>query len=83
MAQQDWLTSFDTYKAEFEWFIVKYFGRELWRQLIVARKEENIITMLAMMNEIWFELPDGIFNIYNSPKGWNSFLWLIEAEVIL
>lgn len=63
---------------KFQWFIERWFGQktvDYLKQLANDGKEEELSNKL---NDIWFELPDDIFNIRENPEGWNEFLSLIE-----
>lgn len=63
---------------KFEWFIRRWFGQktvDYLKQLANDGKEAELSNKL---NDIWFELPDDIFNIRENPEGWNEFLSLIE-----
>lgn len=65
-------------KELFRWFIEKYFGLQkylnLW-DLAEQNKESQLYTELT---EIWYKLPDSIFNVRVSPEGWDAFLRLVE-----
>lgn len=65
-------------KESFRWFIEKYYGLkkfiDLWH-LAEQNEEEQLVHELT---QIWYELPDSIFNIQNNPKGWENFLSLVE-----
>ena len=78
MTQEEWLTNFDESKDNFKWFFDEYFKPEVWLQLILLREDKNVVRMMDIMNNVWFILPDGKFNIMVNPKGWNDFLYLIE-----
>lgn len=62
----------------FDWILERYYGKEkvleLWN-LAEAGESEHIRNIL---NGIWFELPDNIFNIRNNPPGWEQFLHFVE-----
>ena len=74
---EQWLKDYDATVNEFDWFIKRYFPL-MWENLCKARKENNFPRMLGIMNNVWFGLPDGSFNIMANPKGWNEFLHLLE-----
>jgi hypothetical protein len=76
--KQEWLQLFDKTCNTFKWFWTKYGYSDLWILLIMEREYENIDAMKRIMNDVWFELPDGRFNIMVNPKGWSEFLNLIE-----
>lgn len=74
---RDVCKSFLDNKDEFEWFIVKYFGKGYFESLIILAEavDGQLITEL---NDVWFKLPDHIFNIKENPKGWSKFLSILE-----
>jgi hypothetical protein len=72
-----WFKTFDETKGKFEWFVVQYF-KGYWEKLLEAREDRNYGTMVTILNDIWFWLPDNRFNIINNPPGWKEFLNLIE-----
>jgi hypothetical protein len=76
--KEKWFDQFDRTKDEFQWFIIQYFGERVWSMLLNARKNENQIGMLHIMNSIWYNLPSDKFNIRENPKGWSEFLALFE-----
>lgn len=74
---RDTCKSFLEKKDEFKWFIVRYFGEEYFESLIKLAESENG-RLISELNDVWFKLPDHIFNIKENPKGWSSFLSIIE-----
>ena len=76
--KKDILKAFDEGFPKFKWFIEKYFDEECMDTLIWARQTRNMTALLGILNQIWFELPDSIFNIVNNPPGWDEFLKVIE-----
>lgn len=65
-------------QAEFGWFIEKYFGKQkLVEMKEMARKGEED-RLKAECNDIWFRLPDSVFNVRERPRGWMLFLRLVE-----
>lgn len=66
-------------RKENYWFIKQYFGlekfRDLWNLAAVDKEEE----LYHELNEIWFSLPDNVFNISVNPKGWSDFVNLLES----
>mgnify|MGYP003642944203 CR=1 FL=1 len=74
---ENWLSRFDKYSSEFEWFMKMYLPED-HSILIDARTENKPQLMMDIMCKIWFKLPDGHFNIKENPKGWSEFLSLIE-----
>lgn len=78
MKDKAWFELWDKTHSSFYWFFIKY-GYELeWNVIIMWREVYNRSEMITLMNKVWFELPDHIFNIRVNPKGWSEFLALIE-----
>jgi hypothetical protein len=78
MNKKQWLTQFDITYTKFMWFFIDYgFGQD-WLNLIKLRKMGEWRSMLVIMNNVWFRLPDNKFNIIENPPGWSEFLILIE-----
>ena len=64
--------------SDFSWFIEKYFGsQKLVHMKELARKGEED-SLRAECNDVWFRLPDNIFNVRERPRGWMKFLNLID-----
>lgn len=63
---------------KFEWFITKYFGQEETDRCKTLAEKNEESELLNKLNDIWFYLPDYIFNIRENPKGWSEFLSLID-----
>ena len=78
MTNKQWLKEFDQTFNSFEWFFKEYGFNSEWQALMSARDKEHIGKMKTIMNNIWFALPDSKFNIYENPKGWNDFIFLLE-----
>ena len=74
---KEWLELYDKHYGKFKWFIEKYFPGAIV-ELAQYRENNNQNSMLVILNDIWFELPDGMFNIMVNPPGWTEFLELIE-----
>lgn len=76
----EWFTKFD------EWFELaknssiwkRYLKEVAFYELKALRNSEDQRALLSVMNNIWFELPDHIFNIKENPEHWDKFLNLIE-----
>lgn len=77
MKEKEWLQKFDETNEEFKWFWFEY-GYD-WEYLMKLRKQEKVASMINLMNDAWFRLPDSKFNIISNPKGWSEFLDLLEA----
>jgi hypothetical protein len=78
MNDSQWLIEFDASKAKFQWFFLQYGFDAEWKRLEEARAKNQVKKMLDLMNFVWCELPDDIFNIKMNPKGWNEFISLLE-----
>lgn len=65
-------------KEDFRWFIVKYFGSVKFTELIQLAESQKEQELKSALNDIWFRLPDNIFNIRERPRGWMRFLELVE-----
>ena len=86
MTAKDWLIAFDVEHPKFKWFFLEYGFTKQWYLLMEIRShececksdEDRMFKMKTIMNEVWFKLPDNIFNIMVNPRGWSSFLNLIE-----
>jgi len=76
--KQEVLNAYDLGYPKFEWFILFYFGQKAVDTLKKAREDENITSMMSILVDVWFKLPDSQFNIIESPKGWHEFLNVIE-----
>lgn len=77
MTVEQWFKDYDATVKEFDWFIKRYFPL-MWEHLCKAREDNNFGKMLTIMDNVWFALPDGQFNIMVNPKGWSEFLHLLE-----
>ena len=62
----------------FRWFIEKYYGLKKYVDLMNLAEENEEDQLRHELNNMWFELPDNVFNIQNNPPGWESFLDLID-----
>jgi hypothetical protein len=82
MEKNQWLKEYDGHYPKFEWFILKYFGTECTDILKKLMSEEKHLILFSILSDIWFRLPDHIFNILENPKGWNEFLGLLEDPPI-
>ena len=63
---------------KFQWFIKRWFGQETVDYLKQLANDDKEVELSNKLNDIWFELPDDVFNIRENPDGWNEFLSLIE-----
>lgn len=72
------LKDFDEGYPKFKWFIEKYFQPDVVRWLEIYRKEKDTVSILKILNRIWYALPDDEFNIMKNPNGWAEFLKVIE-----
>lgn len=78
MDDATWFKQYDESLPSFRWFIMKYFNTDLWLRLQQARADSDKASVVIIMNDIWFLLPDNRFNIIENPVGWSEFLALIE-----
>lgn len=78
MSELEWFELFDKTKDTFQWFFKEYGFMKQWAKIIVSRELGNRYHMMNIMNEVWYKLPDNVFNIRVNPKGWREFLNLIE-----
>ena len=62
--------------SEWEWFFTEYNCIDDYNKLKQAITDDDMKTILSVYNKMWFDLPDGRFNIVVNPKGWQSFLQL-------
>jgi len=73
-----WLRNYGRRIPNCKWFIVRYFGINEWQKLQAMEMQENHQGLMNHLQQMWFELPDHVFNILNDPPGWSDFLHLIE-----
>lgn len=64
---------------KFDWFINRWFGKDMSDKLLKMAENNEQSKLLSIMNDIWFKLPDHIFNIIENPEGWNEFLDILET----
>lgn len=76
--EEEFLKDYDAKYPKFEWFIKKHITKEGQAKLKEARDKNQPQEIRMILNDIWFVLPDHIFNIKENPKGWKEFLSLIE-----
>lgn len=79
MEDKQWLTNFDESFPKFKWFIEEYFVNTVITKILLYRKNEDVVSMRSILNDVWFILPDNKFNIRENPEGWKEFLNLLEA----
>ena len=65
-------------KDQFKWFIERYFGKERFIKLYDLALSDMETELYSELESIWFDLPDNIFNISVSPKGWSMFVELLD-----
>ena len=75
-----WLKQYDDTKEKFMWFIDLQEDCGCKRMLNEARKNNDPGKMISVLNDIWFRLPDGTFNIRVNPPGWQQFLTLLNLN---
>ena len=68
------------HEEQFRWFLDKYFGPNLFQSLHDLAVQDKGRLLMAYLNDIWFGLPDHLFNIRENPPGWKAFLRIIEIE---
>lgn len=78
--KKDVLKAFDEGYPKFKWFLEKYesFFPDEIPLLEAAREREDVQYILNTLNNIWYYLPDSVFNIKVKPPGWFEFLNVIE-----
>ena len=72
------LKDFDEGYPKFKWFIEKHFTSEVIAWVEKYREAQDTVSLLKILNRVWYALPDDEFNIVNNPKGWAEFLKVIE-----
>ena len=65
-------------KEDIRWFVDKYFPNKML-VLEEMAKENKGMELFNQLNDVWFHLPDNVFNIMENPKGWDKFLSLVEV----
>ena len=80
MNQEQWFKLFDENIGKCKWFFYKYGYGMNYEVLMMARTHKDEMTMLSILNDIWFRLPDHIFNIIEMPEGWREFLDILEID---
>jgi len=82
MNNERWLQEFDATKHTFQWFFIRYGFEDEWKRLekyrADNRADNRVGKMKSILNAVWFDLPDDMFNIKVNPTGWPEFLSLIE-----
>jgi len=61
-----------------QWFIVRYFGQDEFSDLVDLANKGEGQKLVDRLNNIWFTLPDNIFNIIENPPGWEDLLHIVE-----
>lgn len=65
-------------KSDFRWFIEKYFGPLKFSTMVQLAEQGKEDQLKDECNDVWFRLPDNIFNVRERPRGWMKFLSLLE-----
>ena len=78
VTEKDYWTSFDLAMQKMNWAVKKYYPM-LAPQIEVARKANDVKACRDLANDLWFFLPDHIFNIRENPPGWKEFLDFLEG----
>lgn len=76
--QKDAPAKFIALAPKFSWFITQYFGEEVLLECYELARKGDGNKLISILNDIWFRLPDGRFNIMENPTGWSEFLSIIE-----
>lgn len=63
---------------KFRWFIKRWFGIDKYKELNRLAWNNEQSKLMNELDDIWFKLPDHIFNIIENPDGWKEFLNVIE-----
>ena len=61
----------------FKYFIERHFPNKVIVLEEMAKVNRNN-DLCIELNNIWFSLPDGVYNIIVNPPGWSEFLKVIE-----
>lgn len=59
----------------FKWFIDRWIGTS---DILILMAFQNNEKLSQKCNDIWYDLPDHIFNIKENPDGWMEFLRIVE-----
>jgi len=78
MNDETWLNHFDASKASFKWFFIQYGFENEWNRLEELRKRNQVKRMKHIMNTVWSELPETVFNSKMNPEGWSNFIALLN-----
>ena len=78
---EEWLELYDKNLPQIEWIIRNYFPSAI-DQMKKLREDNNWYALSYRILDMWFWLPDSIFNIRVNPPGWNAFLELIDKKPI-
>ena len=65
-------------KELFKWFIEKYYGLKKYLELWELAEQGREAKLRSELVDIWFRLPDSIFNLQVCPEGWESFVNLLD-----
>ena len=76
---EEFFDDFLEHLPSFRWFIADYFGEDAVEKLVQMARDKNN-SLLAALNDIWYQLPSGMFNIRENPPGWSEFLDLLEVD---
>jgi hypothetical protein len=64
-----------TYPA-WSWIVMRYYPQ--YDEYMRAVEIDTLQHIIDLMNQMWFELPDHIFNISENPPGWQEFIAILE-----
>lgn len=75
---EEFFENFLEHLPSFEWFIADYFGEDTVEELVQMARDKNN-SLLAALNDIWYQLPSNKFNVIEDPPGWSEFLDIIDV----
>jgi hypothetical protein len=78
VSTKQWFQLFDDSKGKLKVIFDRYELHDVWQDLMQRRAEKNQKEMLSILNRLWFELPDHIYNIIENPEGFQELLNLVE-----
>lgn len=66
--------------SDFEWIIDKYCGLDKMDELIELALTDNYDKLFKDLDDIYWDLPDHIFNIRENPDGFEQLLWIVDND---
>lgn len=79
VSTKQWFQLFDDSKGKLKVIFDRYELHDIWQDLMQRRAEKNQHQMFVILNRLWFELPDHIYNIIENPEGYQELLNLVES----